>query len=125
MTKKIASDDLKRWCGARRFTTLLVDPPWRFQNSTGKVAPEHRRLSRYRTLTLDEIKALPVGDIVNSTAHLYLWVPNALIDTRGHPTGARRSNDLLALTPNRYLKPLPRAVGQTGLVPAGPVLLTY
>jgi hypothetical protein len=29
------------------------------------------------------------------------WDPP--IDTRGHPTGARRSNDLLALTPNRYL----------------------
>jgi N6-adenosine-specific RNA methylase IME4 len=28
---------------------------------------------------LDEIKALPVEDIVNPTAHLYLWVPNALL----------------------------------------------
>ena len=79
MTKKILSDDLKRWCGTRRFSTVLVDPPWRFQNSTGKVAPEHRRLSRYRTLTLDEIKSLPVGDVVKPTAHLYLWVPNALL----------------------------------------------
>jgi N6-adenosine-specific RNA methylase IME4 len=79
MTKKIASDDLKRWCAGRRFSTVLADPPWRFQNSTGKVAPEHRRLSRYGTLTLDEIKALPVGDIINPSAHLYLWVPNALL----------------------------------------------
>ena len=73
------NEDLNRWCGTRRFSTVLVDPPWRFKNSTGKVAPEHRRLSRYSTLPLDEIKALPVGHIVNPTAHLYLWVPNALL----------------------------------------------
>ena len=39
----------------RRFGAILADPPWQFQNKTGKVAPEHRRLSRYATLTLDEI----------------------------------------------------------------------
>jgi N6-adenosine-specific RNA methylase IME4 len=74
-----ASDDLTQWCGNKRFSTILADPPWRFQNSTGKVAPEHRRLSRYGTLSLEEIKALPVERIANSPAHLYLWVPNALL----------------------------------------------
>jgi N6-adenosine-specific RNA methylase IME4 len=43
------------------------------------MAPEHRRLSRYRTLTLQEIKEIPVNLAVENTAHLYLWVPNALI----------------------------------------------
>ncbi len=79
MTKKTPGDDLKRFCRAERFATILADPPWRFQNSTGKIAPEHRRLSRYGTLTLDEIKTLPVADIVKEPAHLYLWVPNALL----------------------------------------------
>lgn len=74
-----ASDDLIRWAGGKKFTTILADPPWRFQNSTGKVAPEHRRLSRYGTLSLDEIAALPVSGIAHETAHLYLWVPNALL----------------------------------------------
>jgi N6-adenosine-specific RNA methylase IME4 len=74
-----ASDDLLRWCGNRRFSAVLADPPWRFQNSTGKVAPEHRRLSRYGTLSLDQIKGLPVSEIVNPVSHLYLWVPNALL----------------------------------------------
>ena len=58
---------------------MLADPPWRFQNSTGKVAPQHRRLSRYETMTLEEIAALPVRAIARDTAHLYLWVPNALL----------------------------------------------
>lgn len=61
------------------FATVLADPPWRFQNRTGKVAPEHRRLDRYSTLGLDEIKALSVADVTARNAHLYLWVPNALL----------------------------------------------
>jgi N6-adenosine-specific RNA methylase IME4 len=72
--------DLKEFIGARRYGTILADPPWRFQNSTGKVAPEHRRLSRYGTLSLDEIKSLPIAEIVTpDCAHLYLWVPNAML----------------------------------------------
>jgi N6-adenosine-specific RNA methylase IME4 len=73
------NEDLIRWAGKRRFSTILADPPWRFQNSTGKIAPEHRRLSRYGTLSLEEIKSLPVTNIVTEPAHLYLWVPNALL----------------------------------------------
>ena len=65
--------------GGRRYGTVLADPPWRFQNSTGKVAPEHRRLARYGTLSLDEIAAMPVAAVAAETAHLYLWVPNALL----------------------------------------------
>lgn len=63
----------------RRFATILADPPWRFMNRTGKVAPEHRRLSRYVTMSTEEIAALPISRITESTAHLYLWVPNALL----------------------------------------------
>lgn len=61
------------------FKTILADPPWRFSNRTGKVAPEHRRLDRYSTMDLDAIKALPVSDAAAQDAHLYLWVPNALL----------------------------------------------
>lgn len=65
--------------GTERFRTVLADPPWRFQNRTGKMAPEHRRLNRYGTMSLDEIMELPVAQVVQNRAHLYLWVPNALI----------------------------------------------
>ena len=63
----------------RKFKTILADPPWRFQNRTGKMAPEHRRLSRYDTMELADIMALPVADVAANPAHLYLWVPNALL----------------------------------------------
>jgi N6-adenosine-specific RNA methylase IME4 len=61
------------------FATILADCPWRFQNCTGKVAPEHRRLRRYSTMELSEICALPVAELAAPTAHLYLWCPNALL----------------------------------------------
>jgi N6-adenosine-specific RNA methylase IME4 len=61
------------------FGAILVDPPWRFTNKTGKVAPGHRRLHRYETMALDAIKDLPVEQLAAPTAHLYLWCPNALL----------------------------------------------
>jgi N6-adenosine-specific RNA methylase IME4 len=61
------------------YGTILADPPWRFANRTGKVAPEHRRLARYETMTLDEICALPVADFADDPSHLYLWCPTALL----------------------------------------------
>jgi N6-adenosine-specific RNA methylase IME4 len=65
--------------GSVPFGTVLADPPWRFMNRTGKVAPEHKRLSRYDTLTWKEIAGLPVADVMAKQSHCYLWVPNALV----------------------------------------------
>src|SRR5437763_5462956 len=61
------------------WATILADPPWRFTNRTGKVAPEHRRLDRYDTMTCAGICALPVAGVAAVNSHLYLWVPNALL----------------------------------------------
>jgi len=61
------------------FGTILADPPWRFANRTGKMAPEHKRLSRYQTLSCKEIMDIHVGRVAASRSHLYLWVPNALL----------------------------------------------
>lgn len=61
------------------YKTILADPPWRFINRTGKVAPEHKRLNRYDTLSLEEIKEIPVSLVTGTESHLYLWVPNALL----------------------------------------------
>ena len=65
--------------GSEKFRTVLADPPWRFTNRTGKVAPEHKRLARYGTMSTDEICELPVKSVTQSTSHLYMWVPNALL----------------------------------------------
>jgi N6-adenosine-specific RNA methylase IME4 len=79
MTETTAAEDFIQFIGDRKFSTILADPPWQFQNRTGKMAPEHKRLSRYPTLDLQSIKDIPVQVAAEETAHLYMWVPNALL----------------------------------------------
>lgn len=62
-----------------KYKTIYADPPWRFKHRTGRISPEHKRLKQYETMCLDEIKNLPVNDLAADNAHLYLWVPNALL----------------------------------------------
>ena len=72
-------DNLKKYTSGRKYNTIYADPPWQFQNRTGKVAPENKRLNRYPTMTIEDIKTLPIADLAGEKAHLYLWVPNALL----------------------------------------------
>lgn len=76
---ELTGENLLAFCQGKTYATIYADPPWRFQNRTGKVAPEHKRLNRYETMELAEIEALPVGQIACAKSHLYLWVPNALL----------------------------------------------
>lgn len=73
------SEDFLHYTAGRTFSTILADPPWQFENRTGKMAPEHKRLNRYPTLSLREIMDIPVRHALADKAHLYLWVPNALL----------------------------------------------
>jgi N6-adenosine-specific RNA methylase IME4 len=79
MTELSAAESFAAQCQHLACGTVLADPPWQFLNRTGKVAPEHRRLNRYGTLTLKEIQEIPVQCAAASKSHLYLWVPNALL----------------------------------------------
>jgi len=73
------SEDFVQHIGNKKYSTILADPPWQFQNRTGKMAPEHKRLNRYCTLNLKDIKEIPVALAASENSHLYLWVPNALL----------------------------------------------
>lgn len=74
-----SSTKLLEFANGKKFTTVLANPPWRFENKTGKVAPEYRQFPRHGTMELQEILHLPISDIAKPDAHLYLWVPNALL----------------------------------------------
>jgi N6-adenosine-specific RNA methylase IME4 len=71
--------DILDFVGKKKFATILADPPWQFSNRTGKIAPEYKKLTRYGTMVLEDICALPVGEVARERAHLYLWVPNAIL----------------------------------------------
>ncbi len=79
MTVEETYNDFLSFCGNDKFRTIVADPPWQFNNRTGKVAPEHKRLNRYPTMTIEDIQNMPVDQITADKAHLYLWVPNALL----------------------------------------------
>jgi len=89
MKSQSLGEGFLKFIKGKKFSTILADPPWQFQNRTGKMAPEHKRLSRYPTMNLQEIKDLPVEAIADERAHLYLWVPNTSI---GHPAFLPASN---------------------------------
>ena len=38
--------NLLSFTGGKKYKTIYADPPWQFQNRTGKVAPEHKRVTK-------------------------------------------------------------------------------
>lgn len=72
-------ENFRHFTEGKKYKTIYADPPWQFANRTGKMAPEHKRLNRYSTMKLDDIKKLPVSEVTDDKCHLYLWVPNALL----------------------------------------------
>ena len=79
MDRNLTYQDFLDFTAGKKYKTIYADPPWQFQNRTGKVAPEHKRLNRYGTMSLEEIMGLPVRQVSDEKCHLYLWVPNALL----------------------------------------------
>jgi N6-adenosine-specific RNA methylase IME4 len=64
------------------YRTILADPPWR-QTLAGKYRdPRNSRASSlpYPTMTVDEIKALPIGELAAEGAHLWLWTTNEYLE---------------------------------------------
>jgi len=81
-----AADPLK--VGAR-FSTLLIDPPWDVADE-GDVNQLGRAKADYATMPLADLLKLPVGQLADNDAHLYLWITNrslpkgfALLDAWG------------------------------------------
>lgn len=57
------------------YSTIVADPPWPFDWNGGKGGRRRRATTLgYSTMPLEDIAALPVGDLAADDAHLYLWV---------------------------------------------------
>lgn len=59
----------------RKFSTVYADPPWPYSNTAARGAAENH----YRTMTMQEILAEPVRELVADNAHLHLWTTNAFL----------------------------------------------
>jgi N6-adenosine-specific RNA methylase IME4 len=76
-----------------RYRTIVADPPWHQNRGPEFIAPDRRQAKpvvrtratnasqplAFPTMTVDEIKALPVKDMAADDAHLYLWVTNRYV----------------------------------------------
>jgi len=58
----------------KKYKTILADPPWKYGKGFGYGAGEY-----YPLMELKEIKKLPIKDISDENAHLYLWCPNSFV----------------------------------------------
>lgn len=58
----------------RKFRTILADPPWDIGQRSKWGA-----ISHYDVMTVDHIKQMPIADLAEDNAHLYLWVTNGAI----------------------------------------------
>lgn len=55
-----------------KYPVIYADPPWRYENPP--IGASSRSIeNHYPTMTLEEICALPVGDLAAQDAMLYLW----------------------------------------------------
>ncbi len=61
-----------------KFATLVVDPPWKYGDSLpgpGRGAAKH-----YDVLHVMQVAELPVPDLAEPNAHLWLWTTNSFMD---------------------------------------------
>lgn len=67
--------DLHLLASMTKFSTIYMDPPWRYSNaSTRGAASDH-----YPTMTLKEIESLPIPKLAADKCHLHLWTTNAFL----------------------------------------------
>jgi len=58
-----------------KFGCIYMDPPWPYENQGTRGSTKHH----YKTMSLAELAALPIGDLALPQSHLHLWVTNAFL----------------------------------------------
>ena len=59
-----------------KYDIIYADPPWQYNNKITRGAAE----SHYPTMSLDELKALPVKDLASDNCVLFLWATYPCIE---------------------------------------------
>lgn len=65
----------------QRFGAIVADPPWRFLtwSARGRGRSPDGPLGHYDTMSLDDIKRLPVADIAAPDCALFLWAIDPML----------------------------------------------
>lgn len=62
-----------------RFDLIMADPPWRFKTRSARGVTAKGAGGHYRTMTLDEIKAMPLPSAAARDCLLWLWATNPML----------------------------------------------
>jgi N6-adenosine-specific RNA methylase IME4 len=62
-----------------KYRTIVVDPPWSYEDRLAGMPYERGASSQYGCMSLEAIKALPIPDWAEPDAHLYVWVTNGFM----------------------------------------------
>ena len=72
-------EDLERLVvEGRRFGTIYADPPWPYGNQATRAATRNH-YKAHNDLTIEDICALPVGELTAASAHCHLWTTNGFL----------------------------------------------
>lgn len=66
--------DLSEVAG-QKFACIYADPPWKYGNQSTRAATDNH----YETMTVEQICALPIGELAADKSHLHLWTTNAFL----------------------------------------------
>ena len=61
------------------FDFAMIDPPWRFV-SNSKSNPGKNPEAFYRTLTIEQLKYLPIWDVTKKNSVIWCWGTSPMID---------------------------------------------
>jgi N6-adenosine-specific RNA methylase IME4 len=65
------------------FSVVCADPPWHFK-SNSKAAPGRNAMGHYDCMSLEQIAAMPVKDVVAPDAALFLWITGPFLAIGAH-----------------------------------------
>ncbi len=74
-TETLTIEDLHNLVGKKTFGTIYADPPWPYDNQ----ASEGAAIAHYDSLSIEELRALPVAQLAADPAHLHLWTTNGFL----------------------------------------------
>jgi len=60
---------------SKKYNIIYADPPWSYDTKWGNGCAD----KNYNTMSIDEIKKLPIPSISAENCHLYLWYTNSFV----------------------------------------------
>lgn len=64
----------------KKYQILYIDPPWQYKNKRTGGSLTSGAAQKYPVMSLDDIKELPIKDICDENAALFLWATTPMLE---------------------------------------------